>query len=53
MRDLTRTLARTEDPEVALQKEAKVEELKLMRKLVLKTTNLYGKYKAIRFFGMD
>jgi hypothetical protein len=53
MRDLKRTLSRTDNPEIATQKEAKVEELKLMRKLVLKTTNLYGKYKTIRFFGRD
>lgn len=52
MRDLKRTLDRTEDAEIVQKKQEKLNDLKAMRKLVLKTTNLYGRYKAIRFFGI-
>lgn len=51
IRDLLRSIEKDTDPEVSKAKQLKLDKLKILKGLALKTTKAWDKYKTIRFFG--
>lgn len=51
IRDLEKSIARTEDDQQKQEKEGLLKKLQILKKLTIKNPQKWGQYKAVKFFG--